>query len=470
MLHCFQFRDDIVAYDNESGALMLVDEGAEAVLLAYAAAGGKRPDSEILEGLAERHGLAPSELEEIAAEVDQLVTEGLLFRPAREISLKQLYPTEPRIKSMCLDVCHDCNLRCKYCFASTGDYGTGRRKKMSIETGIRAIDFLIEASGPRRNLDVDFFGGEPLLNWELVKAVTAYCEEEGPKHGKDIRLTLTTNAILLDDEKIDFLNEHMKNVVLSIDGRPSVQDDMRPFPGGQGSYERSMAGIRRFVEKRGDKEYYVRGTYTHQNTDFSEDVLHLAEQGLEQLSMEPVVGSTEDFYTLTAEDMPKVHAEYERLAERYLESRRQGKPFHFFHFNIDVEGGPCLYKKMKGCGVGTEYCAVTPDGDIYPCHQFVGEEAFIMGNLYDEPILHPPTALKEDLKTLILPNKEDCQGCWAKYFCSGGCAANAFHQTQSLHGIYEQGCDLQRKRLEAALWIQAKLRVEGAETAPESLG
>lgn len=446
---------------------MIVDDLARRVMGLYIENQGERPDGARLVELVRTHGDKLDELIELCDEIDAMKAEGLLFKPAREVTLKQLYPTAPRIKSMCLDVCHDCNLRCKYCFAGTGDFGTGQRKMMSVETGKRAVDFLIEASGPRVNLDIDFFGGEPLLNWKLVKELTKYCEEEGPKHGKKIRLTLTTNAVLLDDEKIKFINEHMKNVVLSIDGRPEVQDDMRPCASGKGSYDLVTKRIGRFVKARGDKEYYVRGTYTSANLDFSKDVQHLAELGYDQISMEPVVGDESNAYCIRDEDLPVVFEEYERLAEDYLKAREEGRPYHFFHFNVDVEGGPCLFKKMKGCGVGSEYCAVTPDGDIYPCHQFVGEEQFIMGNVFNDPPLNRPVELEEALNELILPNKQECKACWAQYFCSGGCPANAFHASGELDGLYEKGCQLQKKRLEAALWIQAKLREKREEEEEE---
>ncbi len=437
---------------------MFLDSASFDILSSYHPITGEPADPATLKNIQSKHQLSDETMTEICSEIATLTETGTLFKEGTEVRLEQLYPTAPRIKSMCLHLCHDCNLRCRYCFAETGDFGTGKRSMLSLETGKKAIDFLIETSGPRHNLDIDFFGGEPLMNWDVVVALTEYCETEGPKHNKDIRLTMTTNCMLLDEEKMDYLNDHMKNVVLSIDGRPEVNDHMRPRMGGQGSYDTVMKNIKTFVKKRGNKEHYIRGTYTAHNLDFANDVLHFAEEGLKQISIEPVVTDDASPYAITEEHLPQIYSEYDHLAEAYIASRKSGKPFHFFHFNIDLEGGPCLYKKMKGCGVGTEYCAVTPEGDIYPCHQFVGEEDFLMGNVHNVPALAVPEALEEAFTGMILPNKPHCQACWAKYFCSGGCAANAYHASGDLQGVYEVGCDLQRKRLEAALWVQAKLK------------
>lgn len=461
MLHLFKVRNDKLAYDSESQALFFVDELAEAVFSAYIENSAKRPTKAKLTELSERSGFDIHEIEDCCDEVDALIEQKAIFQPPVKISVEQLYPEKPMIKSMCLHLSHDCNLRCKYCFAGQGDYGTGHRSMLALATGKRAIDFLIEASRSRHNLDIDFFGGEPLLNWPVVVELTKYAETEGPKHNKNIRLTLTTNATLLNQEKIDFLNEHMKNVVLSIDGRPETNDRMRPATGGRSSYALVMRNIKKFVAQRGKKEYYVRGTYTHFNTDFSKDVLHFADEGLEQLSMEPVVAPPEVDYSLKLSDLPQIEAEYENLAHEYLRYNEKGSknPFNFFHFNIDLEGGPCLYKRMKGCGVGSEYCAVTPEGDIYPCHQFVGNDAFIMGNVWDNPPIHNPK-LEAAFAEIMVPNKPDCVKCWARYFCSGGCVANAYHDSGSLTGLYRLGCRLQKKRLECALWVQAKKQQE----------
>lgn len=458
MVHTFTINGDCLAYDNESGALLFLDQSSFTVLSAYDASTGAEPEAAFWTKLLADQVVSEIELAEIRTEIATLKDEGILFRKPQEVRLEQLYPEEPRIKSMCLHLCHDCNLRCKYCFAETGDFGTGKRSFLDVETGKKAIDFLIETSGQRRNLDIDFFGGEPLMNWPVVVALTEYCETEGPKHNKDIRLTMTTNAMLLDDEKIAYLDAHMKNVVLSLDGRPEVNDKMRPKAGGQGSYEQVMTNIKKFVDQRGTKEHYIRGTYTAHNLDFSADVLHFAAEGFKHISVEPVVTDPAMDYAIREEHLDAIYAEYESLAQAYVAAKKAGEDFHFFHFNIDLENGPCLYKKMKGCGVGTEYCAVTPDGDIYPCHQFVGEEEFLLGNVHNDPPLNVPEHLKKAFTEMILPNKSDCQNCWAKYFCSGGCAANAYHANGSLDGVYDLGCRIQRKRIAAALWVQAKIK------------
>ena len=450
MLHLFQINHDRIAFDSESGSLHLLDQTAAQLLQAWLDAGGQKPPPDILERLSADFG---AEAAECQAEIEELASEGLLFARAEPVSASQLYPDQPRIKSMCLHLCHDCNLRCRYCFAGTGDFGTGQRTMLDLATGQRAVDFLIEASGPRRNLDIDFFGGEPLLNWPVVVALTDYCERRARETGKVLRLTLTTNAVLLDDAKTAFINQHFKNCVLSIDGRPAVHDRMRPDAGGHGTYERIAAHIRSFVKARGSQEYYLRGTYTRENLDFAEDVLHLATLA-DQVSIEPVVAPPGCGYEIRPEDVPALEAEYEKLALAMAERIRNGNPFNFFHFMIDLSGGPCAFKRLKGCGVGLEYCAVTPDGDIYPCHQFVGMDQFKMGSVLDNPVRLDP-AVQEQFRHLLVPEKPACQACWARYFCSGGCAANSFNASGQVDGLYETGCALQKKRLECALWLQA---------------
>lgn len=452
MVHLFAFGQDNLAFDSESGALHLLDAVSNDVLHAYQSANGQLTDT-VKERLIKQHG--EFVVHECISEIEQLIKDGGLFAPNLSITRQQLYPDAPRIKSMCLHICHDCNLRCSYCFAGTGDFGTGQRTMLDEATGRKAIDFLIAASGPRHNLDIDFFGGEPLLNWPVVVALTHYAEEAGRKAGKNMRLTITTNAVLLDDEKTAFINQHMKNCVLSVDGRPEVHDRMRPDAGGKGSYERVMKPVLRFVRERGNLEYYVRGTYTRHNLDFGSDVLHFADLGIDQISVEPVVAADGSGYEIRNEDVPTILAEYERLARIYIERREAGNPFNFFHFMIDTEDGPCAYKRLKGCGVGTEYCAVTPEGDIYPCHQFVGKPQFRMGSVHDEPI-QLDTKLSAAFGELMVPNKPACEACWSRYFCSGGCAANAFAATGTIDGLHEIGCALQKKRLECALWIKAK--------------
>lgn len=458
MLHTFHLFDESFAFDSESGALCKMDDTALKVLELWREKAGEAPAHEELAALAAREGQDLRELQGASEEIAALKREKIFFCSRPNVKPEQIYPDEPRIKAMCLHICHDCNLRCRYCFAGTGDFGTGKRSMLDEKTGKAAIDFLIRESGPRRNLDIDFFGGEPLMNWPLVKELVRYCEEEGPKHGKDIRLTITTNAVLLDDEKIDFINEHFKNVVLSIDGRKEVHDHMRPDAGGHGSWERVVKNIRKLVAKRGDQDYFLRGTYTAYNKDFSRDVLALAEIA-PQLSIEPVVCAPDLPWALRDEDLPQLKEEYEKLAKAMLERRKAGQEIHFFHFMIDGVNSPCLYKRLKGCGVGTEYCAVTPEGDIYPCHQLVGEEEFVLGNVLEGGLdssakTRVIQATFRDLLTQI--DEEPCSECWARYYCGGGCAANGWHATGSLRGKDEFSCELLRKRIECALWLQTE--------------
>ncbi|NLO35425.1 MAG: thioether cross-link-forming SCIFF peptide maturase [Clostridiaceae bacterium] len=458
MIHLFQFQGDFLAYDSESQALHLLDEIAWSVLAAYQENGGHRPDAAGLDRLARRHG---PEAAECAAEIDQLIQDGDLFAPPEQATLAQLYPDGARIKSMCLHLCHDCNMRCTYCFAGTGDFGTGHRTMLDESTGRKAIEFLLEASGDRHNLDIDFFGGEPLLNWPVVVALTRYCEQRSRETGKSLRLTITTNATLLDDEKIAFINEHFKNCVLSIDGRPEVHDRMRPDAGGHGTYDRVARHIRSFVAARGDREYYLRATFTRHNLDFDQDVLHLAGLG-SQVSVEPVVAPAGSGYEIRPEDLPAIEAAYERLAAAMLDAEERGEGFNFFHYMIDLSEGPCFFKRLKGCGVGTEYCAVTPEGDIYPCHQFVGIESFKMGSVHEQPVRLDP-AVQAQFAHLLVPDKPACNDCWARYFCSGGCAANAWFATGRVDGLYETGCRMERKRLEGALWLEARRKLRQAD-------
>lgn len=457
MLHLFQINGDKLAFDIESQALHLLDETAWSVLHAYQEQNGRRPEAEVMDRLRAEHG---EDALECAAEVDSLIADGALFAHSEPVTYDQLYPDGAKIKSMCLHLCHDCNLRCRYCFAGTGDFGTGRRTMLDLETGRKAVDFLISASGNRHNLDIDFFGGEPLLNWPVVVALTHYCEQRGRESGKDIRLTITTNATLLDEEKTVFINEHFSNCVLSIDGRPAVHDRMRPDRGGHGSYERVAAHIRSFVKVRGDRDHYLRATFTRHNLDFDKDVLHLAELG-RQVSVEPVVAPPGSGYEIREEDLPAIEAAYDRLACAMLAAEEKDEGFNFFHFMIDLGQGPCVYKRLKGCGVGTEYCAVTPDGDIYPCHQFVGQSAFRMGHVSDAPEQLDQT-VQSAFADLLVPEKPACKDCWARYFCGGGCAANAWFATGQLQGTYEIGCRMEKKRLECALWLQARRRLRKA--------
>lgn len=449
MVHLFKFQNDTLAFDSESGALHKLDALSAAVIESYIEHEGQHPGETAIQQL--EASLGP-DVRECCNDIDELIARGDLFAPAKSITPEQLYPDQPRIKSMCLHICHDCNLRCEYCFASTGDFGTGHRTMLDVETGRKAIDFLIEASGPRRNLDIDFFGGEPLLNWPVVVDLVDYCEKRGAETGKILRLTMTTNGVLLDEEKSQFINQHFKNVVLSLDGRPDVHDRMRPDAGGKGSYQRIAPHFKDFIAMRGDREYYLRGTFTRHNLDFTGDVLHLASLG-KQLSMEPVVAPSGVGYEIRPEDLPVIEAEYEKLAMEIRQAKAKGEPFNFFHFMLDLSHGPCAFKRIKGCGVGIEYIAVTPEGDIYPCHQFVGEPEYRMGNVHDQPIQIDP-AVQQPFYSLLVPDKAECSQCWAKYFCSGGCAANSLHVNGHVNGVDPISCQLQKKRLECALWLK----------------
>ncbi|MBN1892487.1 MAG: thioether cross-link-forming SCIFF peptide maturase [Clostridiales bacterium] len=474
MVHLFEMTGKKIAYDSECSSIYSLDDLSYDVLNMYNDSHGQKPPVFDLDRLVEKSGYDRAEVEEICDSFDELIRQEALFAPTVFADYTRLYPDGPIIKAMCLHICHDCNMRCKYCFAGTGDYGTHKRSMLSLETGKKAVDFLIAASGNRHHLDIDFFGGEPLMNWPVVVDLAHYCEEAGKKSGKDIRITITTNALLLDQEKSDFINWHMKNCVLSIDGRPEVHNHMRPGIGGRPTYEPISRNIRRFVKLRENEdslfhEYYVRGTYTRNNLDFTEDVKHLAEAlHAQHLSMEPVVSAPNTGYDIRGEDVEAIEKEYERLAQYLHGTRKTERPIHFFHFRMDFEGGPCVYKRLKGCGVGSEYIAVTPEGDIYPCHQFVGEERFLMGNVTDMDkivdaegqILKGKSTddlLDKDVRQIffdrLMPNRQECKECFARYHCGGGCAANRYYATGSLDEEYEIGCKLVRKRLECSLWL-----------------
>ncbi len=360
---------------------------------------------------------------------------------------------ETVVKALCLNVAHDCNLRCKYCFADEGEYH-GRKALMSEEVGKAALDFLVKNSGGRRNLEVDFFGGEPLLNWEVVKKLVEYGRSLEKEHNKNFRFTITTNGTLLNDEILSYVNKEMGNIVLSIDGRKEVNDAMRPRRGGQGSYDDIVPKYQKVAESRHQLRYFVRGTFTHNNLDFSEDVKHLVELGFKQISVEPVVAKPEDWYSFKDEDIPVICEEYDKLAKYYIERHKEGKGFNFFHFNIDLEGGPCVAKRLSGCGSGCEYLGVTPWGDLYPCHQFVGNEDFIMGNVFDGITRND---IRDKFKKSNVYSRPECEKCFARYYCSGGCAANAYNFNGDINATYKHGCELQRKRIECAIMIKAAL-------------
>ena len=394
------------------------------------------------------------ETAEAVGEILLLAQEGQLYtEDIYENYIDSFKKRETVVKALCLHIAHDCNLACRYCFAEEGEYH-GRRAIMSYEVGKKALDFLVANSGNRTNLEVDFFGGEPLLNWEVVKQLVAYGRSLEEEHHKKFRFTITTNGVLLNDEILEFVNKEMGNMVLSIDGRKEVHDRMRPHRGGQGSYDEIVPKFKKAAESRGQMNYYVRGTYTHYNTDFAKDVLHLADLGFKQISVEPVVAPETEDYAIREEDLPQLLAQYDELAEEMIKRRKEGNGFNFFHFMIDLEGGPCVAKRLSGCGSGTEYLAVTPWGDLYPCHQFVGNEDFLMGNV-DEGVLR--TDIRDEFKQCNVYAKEKCKDCFAKFYCSGGCAANSYNFTGNVNGSYDIGCELQRKRIECAIMIKAAL-------------
>ncbi len=392
-------------------------------------------------------------IREAYGEVSELIADDILFSDdAYKAPVIDFKKRKTVVKALCLHVSHDCNLACKYCFAEEGKYHQGMRELMSLEVGRRALDFLVANSGNRRNLEVDFFGGEPLMNFDVVKELVAYGRSLEEEHDKKFRFTLTTNGVLLNDEILDFANKEMSNLVLSIDGRREIHDKMRPFRGGQGSYDAIVDKLKKAADSRGQKDYYVRGTFTRNNLDFSEDVKHLADLGFEQISIEPVVAGPDADYSIREEDVPFILEQYDMLAKELLERKKNGKGVNFFHFMIDLEGGPCVYKRLSGCGSGTEYLAVTPKGDLYPCHQFVGNEAFRMGSVF-EGITN--TDLQDEFKLCNVYSKEKCRECFAKFYCSGGCAANAYNFSGDINGAYDIGCELQKKRVEAAIMMKA---------------
>jgi uncharacterized protein len=395
------------------------------------------------------------EIEEAVEEVSELVEAEMLFtKDIYEGYIKDFKKRKTVVKALCLHIAHDCNLACKYCFAEEGEYH-GRRAFMSYEVGKAALDFLVANSGNRINLEVDFFGGEPLMNFQVVKDLVAYGRSLEAEHNKKFRFTLTTNGVLLNDDIMEFANKEMSNVVLSIDGRKEVHDFMRPFRNGKGSYELILDKFKKLAESREQMDYYVRGTFTHHNLDFAKDVLHLAEEGFKQISVEPVVADAKEVYAINQEDVEKIKEEYDFLAKELLKLEKDGKGVNFFHFMLDLSGGPCVAKRLSGCGSGTEYLAVTPWGDFYPCHQFVGQEDFLMGTVFDGITR---SDIVDEFKVCNVYAKEDCKNCFAKFYCSGGCAANSYNFTGSINDVYEVGCVLQRKRVECAIMMKAAVQ------------
>ena len=453
MIHCYKLGELNIVLDTCSGSVHVVDEVSYDIIELYESSSRETIVAEMLAKYPNRDDVTREEILACCEQIEELRRAGKLFSPDTFApmagELKQR--SAGVVKALCLHVAHVCNLNCSYCFASQGKYH-GDRALMSFEVGKQALDFLIANSGSRRNLEVDFFGGEPLMNFDVVKQLVAYARSREAESKKNFRFTLTTNGMLIDDDVIDFANREMSNVVLSLDGRKEVHDRYRVDYAGRGSWERIVPKFQKLVQARGGKNYYMRGTFTHANPDFLKDIEEMLNLGFTELSMEPVVCAPEDPSALTAEDLPIVLEQYEKLAQLMLQRHREGKPFTFYHYMIDLKGGPCIYKRVSGCGSGTEYMAVTPWGDLYPCHQFVGEEKFKLGNVWDGVT---NTEIQNEFASCNVYTRPECADCWAKLYCSGGCAANAYHATGSITGVYQYGCELFRKRMECAIMLEA---------------
>ena len=472
MIHQYKSNGYNIVLDVESGAVHVVDDITYDVISLYE----ENSADEIISKLKSSYN--EDEIRECISEVKELVEDGQLFTEDIYEPFVEKFKEKRQtvVKALCLHIAHDCNLACKYCFAEEGEYH-GRRALMSFEVGKKALDFLVANSGNRVNLEVDFFGGEPLMNWDVVKQLVAYGRSLEKPNNKKFRFTLTTNGVLLNDEVMEFVNKEMSNVVLSLDGRKEVNDRMRPFRTGKGSYDLIVPKFQKLAESRNQTNYYIRGTFTRNNLDFSEDVKHFADLGFKQMSIEPVVGPEEDPYSIREQDLPQIMEEYDKLALEYIDRYKKGNGFNFFHFMIDLTQGPCVYKRLSGCGSGTEYLAVTPWGDFYPCHQFVGNEDFLMGNV-DEGITKPEI-VKEFGNCNVMRNhdnraplvvqvmekahhllSEKCKNCFAKFYCSGGCAANSYNFHGTINDAYDIGCEMQRKRVECSIMIKAALADE----------
>lgn len=457
MIHQYQLNGYNIVMDTYSGSVHVVDDLAYEIIALYE----HTSHEEIVRLMKEKH-VAEESIRETLLAIEELITHGQLFTedPYEELA-DQLKSRKTYVKALCLNVAHTCNLSCEYCFASQGKYN-GDRAIMSVEVGQRAIDFLLEHSGHHRNLDIDFFGGEPLMAWKVVKQIVAYARSKEQEYKKNFRFTFTTNGMLLDDEVTEFLNQEMYNVVLSLDGRKDVHDKLRTTVTGKGSYDHIVPKFQRFVQQRGDKEYYVRGTFTGNNVDFTNDIFHIADLGFDKLSMEPVICDPGEPYALTEKDLPEIYHQYEILANEMIKRKEQGTGFTFYHYMLDLSDGPCIQKRITGCGSGTEYLAVTPWGELFPCHQFVGDEAYSMGNIWDG-ITRPD--LQCQFKENSCYSKPECKECWAKLYCSGGCPANALHATGSINGIYEFSCDVFRKRVECSMMAKVAETIREMEAA-----
>ncbi len=452
MIHRYKLNGYNIVLDSASGSVHAVDEVAYDIIGLFENKSREEITAEILGKYKDRGDVTEKDISECLDDIQALKDGGKLFAKDtfEPMAGKLKQKSAGVIKALCLHVAHTCNLNCSYCFASQGKYH-GDRALMSLDVGKRALDFLIENSGPRRNLEVDFFGGEPLMNWDVVKQLVGYARKREKEAGKNFRFTLTTNGMLIDDDVIDFSNREMSNVVLSLDGRKEIHDRLRVDYAGNGSYDRIVPKFQEFVKRRGDGDYYMRGTFTHANPDFLNDIKVMLDLGFDKLSMEPVVCAPGDEAALTEQDLPVVFEQYEKLAELMLEREKAGKPFTFYHYMIDLTDGPCIYKRISGCGSGTEYMAVTPWGDLYPCHQFVGEEKYKLGDIWNGVTAK---GVQDEFACCNVYTRPDCADCWAKLYCSGGCAANAYHSTGSVNGVYKYGCELFKKRMECAIMIQ----------------
>lgn len=453
MVHTFTECGYNIAVDCASGSVHVVDDVALELIDNYKKAG----NDGYLKEVAAKHSVSLEEIKECVDDLKELERQGKLFSADKfRPDVDKLAKRSTVVKALCLHVAHTCNLDCEYCFASQGKYH-GERALMSFEVGKRALDFLVENSGDRHNLEVDFFGGEPLMNWQVVKDLVAYARSIEQQHDKCFRFTLTTNGMLVDDYVIEFSNREMDNVVMSLDGRKEINDHFRKTAGGVGSFDIIVPKFVRFAKARGEKDYYIRGTFTHNNPDFMKDIEVMLDLGFDRLSMEPVVCPPDSPYALTEEDKKIVCRQYELLAEKMIECRRAGTPFVFYHYMLDLEHGPCIYKRLSGCGSGTEYMAVTPTGELYPCHQFVGDKDYLMGDVFNGVT---NTAVRDKFKRCNVYSKPECADCWARLYCSGGCAANSYHATGDINGIYSYGCDLFKKRMQCAIAVNASALIE----------
>ena len=457
MVHQYKLNGYNIVMDTASGSVHVVDEVAYDIISMYKEMGAEEITARILKLHGDKADVTAEEIALCLQDIAELENAGKLFSSDPYEQLAYNYKNNSNVvKALCLHVAHTCNLNCSYCFASQGKY-QGERALMSFEVGKRAFDFLIENSGSRVNLEVDFFGGEPLMNWDVVKKLVEYARSVEKQHNKNFRFTLTTNGMLIDDDVIEFANKEMSNVVLSLDGRKHINDHFRVDYSGKGSYETIVPKFKKLVEARGHKDYYMRGTFTHNNVDFTEDIFHMADLGFTELSMEPVVCPEGDPYALTREDLPKILEQYEILAKEMIKRKKAGNGFTFYHYMLDLKNGPCIYKRITGCGSGTEYMAVTPWGELYPCHQFVGDEKYSLGDIWKGVT---NKAVQDKFRTQNAYARKECKDCWAKLYCSGGCAANAYHATGDVSGIYEYGCELFKKRIECAVMMQVALSEE----------